>query len=140
MIAIKNNGMSIVSTNYWNTEHAGAGYCFLSLNAGAARLLVPDAAMPMLKEMRGAKEVIISRGPWTDHGGREALELMWEDGSDEPFTLYMTAEQCDRLIPAEDQGGGIAVIVYTRGGEKGRWPGRYRIVSALPCLEPWRAQ
>lgn len=89
--------------------------------------------------MKGAHEVILSRGPWTEQNGREALELLWEDGSGNPFVISLVAEQCDRLVPPEDPGGGLTVIALTRGGEKGRWATRYRVVMALPSLEPWQA-
>ncbi len=72
-INIVNEGQAIRQTNYWNTEHAAAGLVFLSCNAGAARLLVPDAAKGMLSEMRGTKYVVISRGSYE---GRDALELL----------------------------------------------------------------
>ncbi len=137
MFEIINKGQALVSTTYWNSEPARAGYAYLSWNAGAARILIPDSLKPMLREMKGAKVVVISRGPWADQGGRDALELMWEDGSDSPFCLHLVAEQCDRLIPETDQGGGITAIVYTRGGEKGRWPARYRVVTEIPCLQEW---
>ena len=139
MLEIHNKGQAIASTNYWDSEHAKAGYFYLSWNAGAGRLLVPDSQKAMLREMKDAREVIISRGPWLDHGGREALELLWEDGSNNPFCIHLVAEQIDRLIPDTDQGGGFVVTAWTRGGLKGRWPGRYRVVPAIPCLEPWQA-
>ena len=139
MLKIGNRGQMILATNYWESEQARAGYFFLSWNAGAARLLVPDVQKAVLREIKGAREVIISRGPWTDHGGREALELLWEDGSDNPFCIHLVAEQCDRLIPDTDQGGGFVVTAWTRGGLKGRWPGRYRVVAEIPCLTPWQA-
>lgn len=137
MILIRNKGQALEHTDYWQTEHAERGFLYLTWNAGCARVLVPDAAKPMLREMKGAREVIISRGPWVDQGNRDALELLWEDGSDTPFAVQLVAEQCDRLIPETDQGGRFAVAVWTRGGIKGRWPGRYRVVPALPCLQPW---
>jgi hypothetical protein len=137
MILIKNKGQALISTNYWDSEAATEGAFYLSWNAGAARLLVPDSQKPLIKEMKGAREVIISRGPWRDQGLLDALELLWEDGSDEPFCLFLSPQQTDRLISAEDQGGGITVIVYTRSGEKGRWPARYRIVPEIPWLKPW---
>ncbi len=137
MFEIINKGQALVSTNYWMSEHARAGYCYLTWNAGAARLLVPDAVKHVLREMKGANEVLISRGPWLDHGGREAIELLWEDGSDEPFCLHLVAEQCDRLISDRHQGDGITMIVYTDSGEKGRWPARYRRVAEIPWLQPW---
>ncbi|MBK1719215.1 hypothetical protein [Thiocystis violacea] len=137
MFIIENRGQAIARTNYWGSDHARNGYLYLTWNAGAARLLVPDAAKAILRDMTGAREVLISRGPWPDQGGREALELLWEDDSDSPFAIHLVAEQTDRLIPEEQQGGGFAVAVWTRGGMKGRWPGRYRIVEAIPCLNPW---
>ena len=138
MIQIKNRGMALEWSDYWDSDHARAGYCYLSWNANAARLLVPDKQKALLQEMAGAREVLISRGQWPEQGGRDGIELLWEDGSDNPFCLHLVAEQCDRLVPAADQGSGITVIVYTRGGEEGRWPGRYRIVSKIPWLLPWR--
>ncbi len=88
----------------------------------------------MLRELRGAREVIVSRGPWVSQGGRDALELLWEDGSAAPFAVHLVAEQTDRLIPAYQQGGGFVVTARTRAGQKGRWPGRYRVVAEIPCL------
>lgn len=69
MLKIENRGQVIASTDYWNSEHAVAGYCYLSWNAGAARLLVPALREQWLKEMSGAKYVVVSRGPWHEHGG-----------------------------------------------------------------------
>lgn len=43
-IIIGNEGQSIKQINYWDTEHAATSLVFLSWKAGAARLLVPDAA------------------------------------------------------------------------------------------------
>lgn len=87
--------------------------------------------------MRGAKEVIVSRGPWIEQSRRDALELLWEDGSDNPFAVHLVAEQTDRLIPETDQGGGFAVSAWTRDGKRGEWPGKYRVVSEIPWLKPW---
>lgn len=137
---IENSGRSIASTDYWQSEAARAGYCYLSWNAGAARLLVPDACKHFLPEMRAAKYVIVSRGPWRDQGGRDALELLFEDDSDSPFCLHLVAEQTDRLLPEDNQGGGFVVTAWTREGEEFSLPGRYRVVAEIPCLEPWAVQ
>jgi hypothetical protein len=137
MLTIQNEGQAIKATNYWDSEHARNGLVYLSWNAGAGRVLIPDSVKPRLREMKGAREVIVSRGPWTDQGGRDALELLWEDGSDNPFCLHLSAEQCDRLIPEAQQGGGFVIATWTRGGLQERWPGRYRVVDAIPCLLPW---
>lgn len=139
MFTIQNRGQAILSTNYWYSEHAKAGLYYLSWNAGAGRVLVPDSQKASLREMKGAHEVIVSRGSWVDQGNRDALELLWEDGSEAPFCLHLVAEQCDRLIPEEQQGGGFFITVWTRGGAKGRWPGRYRTVPEIPYLKPWNS-
>lgn len=140
MLTFGNKGQALIQTNYWDSDHAKAGCCFLSWNAGAARLLLPDALKPALRGMRQARYVIISRGLWAEQGGREALELLFEDKSDSPFCLHIVAEQTDRLLPEVDQGGGFPVTVWTRGGEKLRLPGKYRIVPTIPCLEEWIEQ
>jgi len=140
MITIENSGQRVLKTNYWDSDNAKAGYFYLTWNAGAGRLLVPDSQKPAIREMRSGKYVIVSRGPWQDQGGREAIELLFEDESDSPYCLHLVAEQCDRLIPDTDQGGGFVITVWTRGGEKLRLPGKYRHVEKIPCLEPWSEQ
>jgi hypothetical protein len=138
MLLIQNKGQAIASTNYWDSEIATAGLVFLSWNAGAARLLIPDSQKAFVREMRSAKEVIVSRGQWsTEQGPRDALELLFEDGTDAPFVIHIVSEQTDRMIPEHQQGGGFVVSAWTRGGMKQRWPGRYRVVEALPCLAHW---
>lgn len=87
--------------------------------------------------MKGAQYVIISRGKYAD---RDALEILFEDGSDAPFCIHLMAEQSDRMLPESDQGGGFVVTVWTRGGQKHRYNGKYRIVESLPCLDPWSEQ
>lgn len=137
---ISNYGQAIAQTNYWDSQHAANGLFYLSWNAGAARILIPDNQKRVLKEMKPAREVIISRGPLADLPETpDALEMLWEDDSDEPYSITILALQTDRLIPQTDQGGGFIVAAWTRGGLKHRWPGRYRVVDALPCLKPWES-
>ncbi|WP_231370146.1 hypothetical protein [Thioalkalivibrio sp. ALE16] len=86
--------------------------------------------------------VIVSRGPWEPFEGgeaKDALELLWEDDSETPFALHIAIEQSDRQLPEHNQGGGFVITAWTRGGLKGRWPGRYREVEAIPHLQPWKA-
>ncbi len=88
-------------------------------------MLIPDAQKAILRELRGAREVIVSRGPLVSQGGRDALELLWEDGSDAPFVVHLVAEQTDRLIPEYQQGGGFVITAWKR------WPER-ALARALP--------
>ncbi|MGQ3672046.1 hypothetical protein ACT6QG_06585 [Xanthobacter sp. TB0136] len=137
MLRIDNQGQKIVETNFWDSEMARRGYFYLSWNAGAARLLVPDAQAGSVREMKSAKYVIVSRGRWEEAGRDDALELLFEDKSDNPYCLHLSKEQTDRLIPEEDQGGGFWVVVWTRRGQQLRLPGKYRKVETVPCLQPW---
>ena len=136
-IQIGNRGQAIAKTNYFDLELAQRGMFYLSWNAGAGRLLVPDSQKRAVSEMRSAKYVIVSRGPWLERGGVDALELLFEDHSDTPYVLTLSRDSCDRILPAGDKGGGFYISVWTRGGQKLRLPGRYREVAALPCLEEW---
>jgi hypothetical protein len=139
VIKIINDGPALVSTDYWRTEHCARGFAYLSINAGAARLMLPPALHSALADMRSAREVIISRGQLQPPGGRgqDALELMFEDDSDAPFALHMLMSQCDRTLPANDQGGGFDLVVSTEAGEQLRLPARYRVVDVLPYMQPW---
>ncbi|MFK1437590.1 hypothetical protein ACIU0H_28585 [Pseudomonas aeruginosa] len=137
---IENDGQSITRTNYWDSVHATEGYAFLSWNAGAGRVLLPDALAPALADMRVAQYVIVSLGPWRAQAGREAWELLFEDGSDTPYCLHLVCEQSDRRLPDTDQGGGFVIAVWTRDGEQLRLPAKFRKVVEIPCLEPWSEQ
>ena len=50
-IIVSNNGADLIDTNYWETDYALHGYYYLSINAGALRLLVPDIHVNDLKEL-----------------------------------------------------------------------------------------
>lgn len=69
-------------------------------------------------------------------GGRDAWELLFEDGSDAPYCLHLIMEQSDRRLPDKDQGGGFVITVWTREGEQLRLPGKYRKVREVPCMAP----
>ncbi len=53
MFFIENEGQAVAGTDYWQSVQAQAGYVYLSWNAGAARLLVPDAAKHLLRRCGG---------------------------------------------------------------------------------------
>jgi hypothetical protein len=138
-LVIENKGQVLAKTNYFDSEPAARGFFFLSWNAGAGRLLVPDSQKPSLRDMRSAKYVIVSSGPWQEHGAVPAYEQLFEDHSDAPFAVTIPHYQSDRTLPSRDEGGGFFITIWTRDGLKGRLPGRYRQVAAIPCLEEWRS-
>ena len=98
-IIVENDGPIIVNTNYWESEHATAGYAYLTINAGCYRLLMPPGQDQLIQEITttGVTAVVISRGKWTDQGNRDALEIMFEDGTKSPIALHMSLESVDRL-------------------------------------------
>lgn len=136
MITITNDGPRILQTNYFDTEHAVRGFLFASWNAGALRLLVPDAQLDLVAEMQTGSSVVVTRGMLQ---GRDALEIMFDDGSDAPFAIHIGTEQTDRSLPDIDDGRAITVTAWRRTGLIGEWPGRYRTAASLPDMRPWRA-
>jgi hypothetical protein len=134
-----NDGKKIVNTTYWDSAYCLAGKVFLSINAGAFRLLLPKSMENMLKEIEAAYSVVISRGPWPSEGKTDALELLFEDGSDNPYCIHISAEQVDRLPPGSEQGWkGVFHIYANRATSPVVEFQRvyYRRVEKIPCLKP----
>lgn len=94
MIRIENDGPDIRATNYWQTEHARAGLCYLSGNAGTWRLLLPDASAAMLDEMRTGQRVTIE--PSIQQPA--SWDVVFEDGTDSPFSVAIDRRQIDRAM------------------------------------------
>lgn len=133
-IYVKNNGAEIAETNYFDTESASRGALYLSLNAGALRLLVPPALEKDIKEMKTGREVIVT---WGKLSGHDAVELMFEDDSDSPYALHIGINQTDRIPEGEDFGKGFQFLLYTRNGLELKLPARIRRGSELPYMQPW---
>lgn len=82
----------------------------------------------------------MSRGPWPAAGKQDAMEVLFEDGTDTPFAIQFGLEQCDRLPLDSDQGRELLLTVWVcRDGKpelaRSR-PAWYRLVKRLPCLRP----
>lgn len=142
ILTIQNTGQEITSTNYWDMEHAKKGYFYCSINAGAFRLLVPWLQEFSLNEMKTASEVIISRGPWPEGGKPDALEILFEDGTDTPFALHLGSEQVDHMpLDADRDRQGQpprwVFSAWTQHGKKIELPCRYRKAKKIPCLKPF---
>lgn len=141
LIEISNHGPLITSTNYWDSELARAGKLFVSVNAGAIRVLLPPAAYDWLSDMRMGRECVLSRGPWPEQRIDEGIEIMWDDGSDSPFALHLTPNSFD-LLPAEPELGREWVLsVWTaKDGKPHKAMDRkchWRRVERIPCLLSW---
>ncbi|WP_164964326.1 hypothetical protein [Rubrivivax sp. JA1026] len=109
LFTIENAGADLKATNYWDSEHASAGFCFLSANAGTWRLLVPEAAEHLLVEMRTGKRATIE--PSIQAAG--CVDVVFEDGSASPFSIAIDKRQMDRAaLP-----GRCRLAVWTQRGK-----------------------
>jgi hypothetical protein len=140
MLKIENDGAEIAATNFWQTDIARAGAVYVSVNAGAFRLLLPRVFERALPDIATAREVIVLRGPWPEQARADAFELLFEDRSDSPFVIHIGAQQIDRMPLAADEGRRDLVCAVWTDGPKKRLalPASYRRVSRLPWLKPWR--
>lgn len=111
---IENDGPAIRATDYWQSEHAAAGMCYLSGNAGALRLLVPPVtAAQHLADMRTGKRVTIEP---SIAGGPQCVDIVFEDGSDSPFYLALDRRQMDRALTP---GRRVPFAVWVQGADGG---------------------
>lgn len=111
LISITNSGPDITATNYWETEHAHGGLCYLSANAGTWRLLVPPEAETLLAEMRTGKRATIEPSL---HAPGRCWDVVFEDGTDSPFSVAIDRQQLDRVL----ENGKCRLAVWTRRGKE----------------------
>jgi hypothetical protein len=138
IISTANNGSRIVSTNYWGSSLEAAGIFYISVNAGAIRLLVPRGSESAVNEMKTAKEVVVSRGMDSQNNNRDSLELLFDDHSDNPFAIFSPIDACDRWLTEEGPLSEFTVWTLKNGSPKCRITRRgvYRKVASLPYMKP----
>jgi hypothetical protein len=144
LIQVSNDGPLITSTDYWTSDVASAGKVFVSVHAGAIRVLLPRDRWGDLYDMRAGKYCVLSRGPWPAERQPEAIEIMWEDESESPYALYLTPESFDMLPGEADPGREWVCSVWI---EKDGNPHKslerichWRRVAQLPYLKAWRTE
>jgi hypothetical protein len=144
LLRIENHGPLILSSNYWSSDAAGAGKLYLSTNAGAFRLLVPAHLEPAVSEMATGKVAVVSRGPWPEKRLADALEILLDDGTENPWCCHLDANSVDRMPLDSDAGKEWVFTVWTRPRRKGSRPHKalervayYRRVESLPWLKPY---
>lgn len=140
LLTIDNHGPLILSSNFWRTEQAAAGALYLSVNAGAFRLLVPASQRAAISDMRpGAKYIVVSMlraSEW--RAGEYCAEWMVEDGGGTPWSCHLSAGQIDRAPGPDDVGKAWIGSVWDE--KKGRphkcleRPAYFQIVPKLPWL------
>lgn len=143
-LVIRNHGPLITSSNYWELPAAKAGKLFVSINAGAFRVLIPPALESAISDMLTAKECLVSRGPWAAMRLPDAFEILFDDRTADPFALHLSPESFDRLPMDEDIAIPWVLTAWTapRRGKPHRAlerPCWYRRVPAIPNLKPREA-
>jgi hypothetical protein len=120
MIEIANDGPAITRTSYWRTAHARKGLLYLSVNAGAIRVLVPAPTERMLRGLPPiGRPVTLGRATWQ---GRATYILQWDEPAEsglEPYSIDIDHAQCDRAIDTEtgmDAGRIVPLIWYAPTG------------------------
>jgi hypothetical protein len=138
---IRNHGPLILSTNYWDLPARPGEQLYVSINAGAFRVLLRPAAEQYTDDMRAATICVVSRGPWPAVGLVDAVEILFDDGTDDPFALHLQIESFDRLPLDSDAGREWILSVWTqprrdrphKALERPCW---YRRVPRIPWLKP----
>jgi hypothetical protein len=105
-------------------------------------VLLPRAEWGNLVKMRSARYCVLSRGSWSAERIPDALEVMFEDGSNAPLLILLTPENFGGLLPGPppaDQEWSLAVWTEKDGKpcltlEKTCY---WRRVKTLPCAQPW---
>jgi hypothetical protein len=141
VILVRNDNHKIAETNYWDSEKAKKGFYYMSLNAGYYRLLVPEGNDSFIKEISTANEVVISRGPAQQMNPPrpDAFEIMFEDGSDCPYSITSTPDCWESYPGKENEGWFGKFAVYCKSSKDPVIEFTrvyYRRVKSLPCLEP----
>lgn len=159
ILHIANHGPLVVSSTYWDTALAARGLLYLSINAGALRLLVPHSARQCISDMRpGARHVVLSilqRDRWPDKlraplaadmrtelltlGDAPPYVAEWlvEDGTAEPWSCHLSAGQLDRIPGPDDVGKEwIATVWDRKDGRPHKCLERPAYVQIVPSL-PW---
>lgn len=140
LLRFENNGQELLSTNFWTSEENYRGVFLAVINAGAVRLLVPNPHRALVPEMRTGTEVIISKGAYQ---GETAYEFLFDDHTDDPFHLLLSAHQMvpGGIVDTEHGRDDITVSVWVSDRQAPKkvleLPGRFRVVETLPCLRAW---
>ena len=137
-LTVANNGPEIIGTNYFRGEYAANGYYCLSMNAGVFRLMMPDSRRKDITKMQTARDIVVSCGCLSERDKADAIEILFHDGSNNPFALLLSVEQLDRL-PDDDADGSAEMLIYGSGLEVLlRQVCHYRLAKRLPCLRPYK--
>jgi hypothetical protein len=115
-IEVLSDGPRVVATSYWSSPHAQSGYVWISVNAGAVRVLVPPAA-----ERRPLAELPPAGTPclYVQDGRSGARRIVYLDDPASLWVLEVGAAQADRTLPPGEHGRKVRLLWYGQDGERG---------------------
>ena len=137
IIKIQCKGPEIEHTNFWDTEMGIDTYMF-SYKDGCMRLLVPKCRNIELLDMVQSEYVVASRLRSIE-GEKFAIELLFEDNSQDQFCIFMDAISSVGPFPSadEDELTERKLTIWAEGGYKvAELPLYIRYAPKLPWLEP----
>ena len=138
MLYVKNNGPLIEETNYWESPPAIEGKLWLTGNAGTFRLLLPSSWEDNLPEMtRNVSHVVVSRSEYLSTLGF-ALEILFEDGSESPYSIHLSAGQILPMPAKSDARRRFRFAIYVnQGGTRCVYQtdAYFQVVPRLPWLK-----
>ena len=140
LITIRNDGMRVTETNYFESEWARRGIIQVTMNDCAFRIFIPPRLARVIDEMRTAHEVVVTGGTVRVPGKSvSAYEFMFEDGTRSPLAVTLGEFQVlTSLSPNVGPRADLRCLVYTQGPTLSLdLPARYRTRKHLPCLKAW---
>jgi hypothetical protein len=116
LITFENDEKEIIATNYYQTELNTHNKFYVSLNAGAFRLLIPETLTEkIIYELNLSKKILIFRKKLSF--GLIGFQILLDDGSSNPFIFEFTENSFDRLPIREDSGRKFTFLAYGKKKE-----------------------
>lgn len=110
---VETKGQDIVATTYWSPPKARAGCMYLSFEAGAVRVLVPDAPRNLLGELPPVgTPITLQLAQWQ---GQNMWRVSLFDGSRDPYVLDIDRGEADHSFMAAYAGRTVPLIWYLPG-------------------------
>ncbi len=126
--SITNDGANIATTDYWETDAAKDGICFLSEYERTLRLLVPDKIVDQIrKETKRAKRVSVE----TSIANPFCIDIVFHEASRPPF--WISADR--RFIELSGSTRrNVALTLWTRRGKIRTLPAVVEAIEPFPVM------
>ena len=107
-ILFSNDDAKINETNYWTSQYAKHGLCYLSGNAGDWRLLIPAANGEAIHEFGSVRRASIE--PSIILAG--CMDVIAEDGTSSPYCISLDKKMIARKLTRKR----CRLLIYTDYG------------------------